>query len=530
MLAMGPAQVSGDRRYLFVDVRIDPKAKPGRYTLRARGAEFAFEVLPPLPRAGRFGGLTQDDVVYLIMTDRFTNGDASNDGPVTDPKNARAYHGGDFRGIEHRLPYLKALGITTIWITPVVDNPRTGYHGYHAIDFYRPEEQFGDLPTFRGLVDAAHKLGLKVMLDWVANHTGAEHPWVDAPPTPSWLHGTRQSHLRSESPMWALIDPYASPGLMRAMLDGWFVNRLPDLNQDDPEVERYLIQNTLWWIGVSGIDSIRADTVPYVPKRFWQRWMRAIRREHPRFDVVGEVWSRNPAAGAHFEDTGMHLFDFPLEEAIRNVFVNGRGLAEIPATLVQDRSYARPERLVTFFGSHDVSRLREKSTQDALKSAFLLLLTCRGIPKIYYGDEIGMRGGNDPDNRRDFPGGSQSADEQEVFTHVQRLLQLRSRTPALRGGRTLNLHASGEAYVYARRSPGQDVLVAIGKAKRVEAGPLVWPSDPVKDALGSGATARRDGDFIEITGPGVFVAEPVSPRVRARPSVQPRSSGARSSP
>jgi glycosidase len=220
------------------------------------------------------------------MPDRFANGDPANDDPpvsrgMYDRAKSRYYHGGDFRGVIQHLPYLKDLGVTAIWLTPIYDNVNhlnqrekyegqaiTDYHGYGTVDFYGVEEHFGSLDDYRELVDRAHALGMKVIQDQVANHTGPYHPWVEDPPAPAWFHGTDAQHLSNSWRTWTLIDPHASPVAQASTLDGWFVGILPDLNQDDPEVARYLIQNTLWWIGRSGIDGIRQDTVPYVPRRF----------------------------------------------------------------------------------------------------------------------------------------------------------------------------------------------------------------------------------------------------------------------
>jgi neopullulanase len=512
--------ISSDRRYAFFDLVVGAGAKPGRYALRVSDETVPFEIYRPLRDTGRFSGLSQDDVLYLIVPDRFANGDPANDG-VVDRANPRAYHGGDLAGVALRLPYLKELGVTAIWLTPIFDNAgATSYHGYHAADLYRVEEHFGDTEALRELVDRAHALGIKVLLDQVANHVGPEHPWAQSPPTPTWLNGTVASHLSASSEMWTLLDPYGAAGLSRRLLQGWFVNRLPDLNQNDREVERYLIQNSLWWFGRSGIDGARLDTVPYVPKAFWSAWMRAVRRQYPRAEAVGEVYSRDPRVVAHFEDTGMRLFDFPVQEAILKVFLDGGSLTAIPAALAADAVYARPARLVTFFGSHDVRRFRETGSHDALKNAFLLLLTTRGTPLIYYGDEIGMQGGGDPDNRRDFPGGwpgdarnafeaaGRTPREQELFVHVQKLLRLRQQQPALRRGRLINLHAERTSYVYARALAGAaTVVVALGAASRFDAPPDLGltGAGAVSDALGSGSTLRRTGNSAETSGPGIFI-------------------------
>jgi glycosidase len=259
-----------------------------------------------------------------------------------------------------------------------------------------------------------------------------------------------------------------------ATLDGWFANILPDLNQDDPETARYIIQNSLWWVAMTGVDGIRQDTWPYVPRRFWRDWMAALKREFPRLKVVGEVFDGNPALVAFFEggrtkwdgidDKVDALFDFPLHFPMRRAFGEGGHLREVAQMLSHDRLYRDPASLVTFLGLHDVSRIRNDkgATTAGLKLGFTFLLTSRGTPLIYYGDEIGMPGGGDPDNRRDFPGGwrddprnafeasGRTEEEQELFAHVQRLLRLRAERPGLRGRTTRTFVATTQALVYRR--------------------------------------------------------------------------------
>ncbi|HEY0384726.1 MAG TPA: alpha-amylase family glycosyl hydrolase, partial [Pyrinomonadaceae bacterium] len=272
-LRTGLVRVNAAGTYLFVDVLIDRQAKAGRRALRIQTAsgstDAPFEILEPLNRAGRFQGFSPDDVVYLIMPDRFSDGDRENNDPeqsrgLYNRANKFSYHGGDFQGIINHLPYLKDLGVTALWLTPWYDNVNhpdeiekkeggttTGFHGYGAVDFYGVEEHFGTLAKLRELVDEAHKLGLKVIQDEVANHTGPYHPWVEDSPTPTWYNGTRAEHLANVFQTWVLHDPRPEERIKRETMEGWFLNFLPDLNQNDEEVERYLIQNTLWWIGAT---------------------------------------------------------------------------------------------------------------------------------------------------------------------------------------------------------------------------------------------------------------------------------------
>jgi len=506
----GRVQSNAAGTYLFVEVEIQENAKPGSYPLQVTTpdgtATAPFELQAPLPRRGRFQGFSSDDVIYLIMPDRFANGDPGNDDPAVshglfDRHKARYYHGGDFQGIIDHLPYLKDLGVTALWLTPVYDNVNhlnerekyddkaiTDYHGYGAVDFYGVEEHFGDLALLKKLVDSAHALGLKVLQDQVANHTGPYHPWAADSPTPTWFNGTVENHLANTWQIWTLADPRAPSSLQKSTLEGWFINTLPDLNQNDPLTAQYLIQNTLWWIASTGIDGIRQDTLPYVPRTFWREWMQAIKREYPSFRVVGEMWDEDPALVAFFQggkaqfdgvDSRVDaLFDFPLFGAIRRVFAHNAPAEELAKVLAHDRLYPDPNLLVTFLGSHDTARFMNESgaSVDDIKLAFTFLMTTRGIPMVYYGDEIAMRGGGDPDNRRDFPGGwredarnafevsGRTPEEQAIFDHLHRLMRVRAKLEPLRRGTTIDLVAKDQVYAFARVSGNVAPLVVFNLA------------------------------------------------------------------
>jgi glycosidase len=561
-LRAGPVEVNEAGTYLFVDVTVAPQAAPGPGRLHvetaAGAADIPLELLAPLPREGRFEGFSPDDVIYLIMPDRFANGDASNDDPseskgLLDRTKGRYYHGGDLRGVIDRLSYLKDLGVTALWLNPWYDNinhlnererydgqPITDYHGYGAVDFYAVEEHFGDLVTLRELVDKAHALGIKVIQDQVANHSGPYHPWVTDPPTPTWYNGTAARHLANTWQTWTLQDPYSPPEMRKATLEGWFLDILPDLNQGDPEVARYIIQNTLWWVGVAGLDGIRQDTLPYVPRAFWREWMAAIKREYPGLTVVGEMFDGDPALVSFFQggarrfdgiDSGVDtLFDFPLYFKIREAFARGGSLREVAMVLARDHLYRDASRLVTFLGLHDVPRFMNEPAASvaSLEAAFTFLLTTRGTPLVYYGDEIGMPGDGDPDNRRDFPGGwrddgrdafvasGRTPGEQAVFERVRALLHLRQETPALREGRAVNLYVADKAWAYARVLEGHAAFVAINTdavATTIDtpAGPAGLREGAVmEDRLGSPVRASVDGGRLRIRLPAgasaVFVA------------------------
>lgn len=506
-LRTGLVRVNAAGTYLFVDVVIDPDARPGRRTLRLTTSngmtDAPFEVSAPLPRTGRFQGFSPDDVIYLIMPDRFSDGDPSNNDPAEsrglyDRANKFYYHGGDFQGIINRLPYLKDLGVTVIWLTPWYDNVNhpdeiekkeggttTGFHGYGAVDFYGVEEHFGTLAKLRELVDEAHKLGLKVIQDEVANHTGPYHPWVEDSPTPTWYNGTKANHLANVFQTWVLHDPRAEERIKRETMEGWFLNFLPDLNQHDEEVERYLIQNTLWWIGVTGEDGIREDTWQYVPNSFWMKWTAAIKREYPSFRVVGEVKDGDVVHTSFFQggskrfdgiDSGLDtLLDFPLFYPLRRAFAEGKDVREVAQALSKDYLYTNPDLLVTLLGGHDDKRFMSEpgATVTGLKLAHTFLLTTRGVPQLYYGDEIAMTGADEPTTRQDFPGGfandarnaftkqGRTPEEQELFEHVRKLVRLHAELEPLRRGALVNLYVEAQQYAFARVTDRASVIIVI---------------------------------------------------------------------
>ena len=513
-------RVSDNGTYLFLDLRIPTNAAARSIPLRIvtpDGATMAtFSLLNPLPRAGRFGGFSPDDVIYLLMPDRFANGDRANDDPpssrgLLDRTKPRYYHGGDLAGVVNHLPYLRDLGVTALWTTPWYDNinqlnqlekyttenrraadgePSTDYHGYGAVDFYGVEEHLGDLPQLCGLVNAAHAVGLKVIQDQVANHTGPYHPWVTNSPTPTWFNGNLENHLNNSWQTWTIAERDPPADKLKSTLDGWFINTLPDLNQNDPETATYLIQNSLWWVGMTGVDGVRQDTLPYVPRSYWSKWTGALKRQYPNLTILGEMWDGNPQLVSFFQggcvrfdgvDSGVEtLFDFPLYYAVRDVFAKGQPMTRLAQTLAADTNYVNPRVLVTFLGLHDTARFLSEpgATTAGLKNAFTFLLTTRGTPLIYYGDEIAMAGGGDPDNRRDFPGGwtedahnafeknVRTPEEEAVHAHLKRLLQLRQALLPLRRGELVELAAAAHSYVFARVLPQASVVIAFNNSAR----------------------------------------------------------------
>jgi neopullulanase len=504
-------QSSGNGDYLFVWLKFQPELKSGtaicRITTANGQTSFEFPLAARKQILGRNQGLSLDDVIYLIMPDRFANGDPTNDEPAEFPGShdrakPRAYHGGDLRGITQHLPYLKELGVTALWLTPIVKNGSAqDYHGDAAVDLYGVDPHLGTLQDYRELIEAAHKLHLKVFFDVAPNHVGPLHPWVKDPPAIDWFHGTAEQHLNAYSPVKsgfygeaektqnsdlfeALADPHTPPQMRRSVTDGWFAGALPDMNTENPMVAQYLIENSVWWAETSGLDGFRIDAFPYVPRLFWEEWHRQLRTIYPRLSTIGEVFHPDPTVTSFFVggrkgwdgiDTQLTtVLDYPMFFAFRDVLLNGAPAGRIANVLRQDSLYPHPEYLVPFFANHDVPRLASSrgGATAKLKLAFGLTLTMRGIPELYYGDEIGLAGGADPENRHDFPGGwiedqrsaftreGRTPEQEEIFEAVQAILRLRQEHDALRGGKLWHLASDEKSYVFLRESDDEKLVIA----------------------------------------------------------------------
>jgi len=565
---------SGD--YLFVWLKIAADARSGTAVCRivtgAGATSFELPLANRQPTLGKFQGLAPQDVLYLIMPDRFANGDSSNDEPESasdvrgasgnnsahvvtlDRSKPRAYHGGDLRGVREHLSYFTDLGVTALWLTPVVKNGAAqDYHGYGATDFYDVDPHLGTLGEYRELVAAAHQQKLKIFFDIVPNHVGSLHPWVKDPPLPDWFHGTAEHHLNSsegvdpgfydraaKSPkandlFEALSDPHAPAALSRNLTDGWFFGALPDLNTENPVVAQYLLQNAIWWTESSGLDGLRVDTFPYVPRRFWAAWNGGLHAIYPYLTTIGEVFHPDPEVESFFAggvrrwdgiDSGVTtLFDFPLCFALRDILLHGGAASEIANILRQDGLYPHAENLVTFFGNHDQPRLGGAQQADLakLKLAFGLTLTLRGIPELYYGDEIGMTGAEDPDNRRDFPGGwigdarnafvaeGRSAQQQEMFAFAQALLRLRREHVALQTGKLWSLFSDRAAYVFLRETEEEHLVVAFNndnapRTLRVPANDTPLQKLPAAARLFGEGSAEISGGELRITLPAQSIS------------------------
>ncbi|HUA91295.1 MAG TPA: alpha-amylase family glycosyl hydrolase [Terracidiphilus sp.] len=469
-------QISQNGHWAFL--WLDTKSAAAE-TLRLTASNAQGSVQRSYPLAARdenaaHAGFSSADVMYLIMTDRFAR--AGSPVPPGDDRQApRGWHGGNFQGIEQHLDYLQQLGVTTLWTTPVASNAnmQDAYHGYAATDLYTVDSHFGTLQDYQHLSDALHARGMKLVIDLVPNHVGVNHPWISDPPTPDWLHGTLQNHLSVQSDFDQLVDPHAAPAASLRITNGWFTNAMPDLNQENPLVSQYLIQNAIWWIETAHLDGIRLDTFPYVSRAFWHDYHAALHAVYPHLTTVGEVFNGDAEITSYFAggvkhkgiDTGLDTpFDFPTYFALRDTLAHDKSMTELATVLRKDALYPHPERLVPFIGNHDTTRFYTESGNSAprLKLALGLAATLRGMPEIYSGDEIGMAGGADPDNRRDFPGGfpgdpqsaftqaGRTALQQDVFGWTSGMLALRASHAALKTGMEQDLFADNDGFAFVR--------------------------------------------------------------------------------
>lgn len=410
--------------------------------------------LSKIMHANRFA-VKQDDLIYFIFTDRFNNGDKTNDIEI-DINNPYGYHGGDLQGIINKLDYIKELGFTAIWISPVMKNDPGSYHGYLGIDFYEINPNFGTMEKLQELVKTAHSKGIKVILDFVVNHTGRTHPWASDPKYYDWFHhrGT-------------IVNWNDQKEVEEGDQDG-----LPDFNQDNPEVKKYLLDMTRWWIEKTNIDGFRLDTFRHVPVSFWQEFTKSVRSINPDFYMVGEVFDGPVFQLADYQtSTGIDgLLDFPIYSAVKEVFGAPEGSANSLAGIITNSldTYNNPHMMGTFIDNHDLPRfiyplqsLSEKDKIEKLKQALTFMMTYTGIPIMYYGTEIAMDGGPDPDNRRDMDWNAKSP----VTDYVKKLTSLRKNNMALTHGALKVLRSEPDFICYDRNYDNQHVVVAFNTTK-----------------------------------------------------------------
>ena len=483
--------------YAFFDLVIPAELAAGNYSLKFRHGTQTKDVSYTLKARAEMRRLHQgfdaSDVIYLITPDRFTNGDPANDraeGVLDEfePANPRMRHGGDLRGVVDRLDYLKDLGVTALWLNPILENRGVNsYHGYKATDHYRIDPRFGENETYDELVREAHARGLKVIFDHVNNHIGLRHPWVPDLPSADWLNGTVEDHESEKHYLLSISDPHRAPDSLKLLKTFWFVDTMPDLNQRNSFLANYRIQNTLWWIERTGLDGIREDTYPYVDQAFQTRWAKAVRDAYPKFSIVGEIWAISPAYLAQFQDGSKmpnaivtHLpsvMDFPLQTAFRRFLRKEGKLKGVYEVFAQDFLYPDPQRLLVFLDNHDTPRALLEADKDLtrVQLALTILLTARGIPQLLYGTEIALVGGESHvEVRADFPGGfpddirnafvsaGRTDKENEMFSFVRHLLHLRKSHPALSGGKLIHYPPTwnSDVYKYLKiHANGETILV-----------------------------------------------------------------------
>ncbi len=429
----------------------------------------------------------QDEIIYFIMIDRFNNGDLSNDFEV-DRDDPKAYHGGDFRGITEKLDYLKDMGFTALWLTPIVQNEEKGYHGYWTEDFYKTEEHFGTLEEFKELVQEAHKRDMKIIVDLVVNHTGYQHAWLEEEGKEDWFHPN---------------EPIRNWDNQEQVENGWIYG-LPDLNQDNPEVREYLLDMAKWWIEETDIDGYRLDTVKHVPKDFWKEFAEEVKSVKEDFFLIGEVWHDDPNYVAGYQETGIDSFvDFPTYNELTRVFSQAdESLTRLDTLFYHNQNlYDNPYILGTFLDNHDVERFtraaikKKQHPPTRLKLALAYMYTAPGIPIVYYGTEIALDGGEDPDNRRDM---NFRADK-EIIDYITKLAELRKKMPSLTHGTYEMVYDNGAMAVIKREYEGEVSFVAINNSSETKAAPidaeLIGEGMELRGTLGDELVRESNGTY-----------------------------------
>jgi glycosidase len=491
--------------YLFIDLELAQNVLPGKFDVKFMNDgkvvhSITYELKEREPGSVGRKGFNNSDVMYLIMPDRFANGDPSND-EVTgmregfNRKKPFGRHGGDIKGIINSLDYLNSTGFTSIWLNPVLENdqPEWSYHGYAATDFYKVDRRFGSNKDYRELGRIAKEKGIKLVMDMIFNHCGSEHWWMKDMPTSDWINYypeyVNTNHRRTVNQ-----DPHASDIDSRIMTNGWFVPAMPDLNQRNPFLTTYLIQNSIWWIEYVGLAGIRMDTYPYPDKYMMAEWNRRVLEEYPHFNIVGEEWSLNPAIVSYWQKGQINrdgyepnlpsLMDFPLQSALQKGLTEketwDNGLIRLYEVLVNDFLYPDPDNLVVFPDNHDMSRfyMQVGMDVDLFKTGIVYILTTRGIPQIFYGTEILMshtESNSHGDIRKDFPGGWEG-DEKNAFTgkglskkeiriqsFFRKLLNWRKENPVIHTGKLTHFVPENGVYVYFRYNDKKKVMIILNK-------------------------------------------------------------------
>lgn len=485
--------------YLLVNLTISPQAQPGKLQLQFKGAKsltYSYELRPRNTDPLRAQGLTQADFVYLLMPDRFANGDPKNDviqgtrAPRMTRDSMYARHGGDIRGMQNHFDYFKSLGVTAIWPTPLIENdmPKASYHGYAVTDCYKIDPRYGTNEEYVQFVKAAHANGLKVVQDIVLNHWGTYHHLFLDKPARDWFHEW-PTFTRSNYNAFAVNDPHGSQYDKKKQNEGWFDTTMNDVNQSNPLVATYMIQNFIWWIESTGLDAYRIDTYPYSNPQFLMAFGRAINEQYPNFFMTGENWVGTVAEQAFytqnifppvdgFKSNLPSSLDFGVCFAMNDALKDGN-LNKLYETVQGDWMYVDPTRNVPFLDNHDVSRFYSVIGEDYAKYKIGLawLLTMRGTPQLYYGTEVLMKNFSNPDGkvREDFPGGwagdkknyftARSGPAGEAFDYVSKLALYRKAHPVLSSGKLMQFIPQDGVYTYFRYTDSGCVMVIANVGK-----------------------------------------------------------------
>lgn len=508
--------------YLFVDLNISDKANAGKFNLiftweDGKEKTYTYELKAREKGGEEYIGFNSSDVIYLITPDRYANGNPDNDifeelnEKKINRKDDYARHGGDITGITNHLDYIADMGFTAIWSSPLLinDMKKGSYHGYAMTDYYKVDPRFGTLEEYRKLADEGRKRGIKLIMDQVANHCGLYHWWMQDLPFDDWLNHQKNYEDNIDNWNWkktkfsnhrrtANQDLYASEIDKEALTDGWFVEAMPDLNQRNPYMATYLIQNSIWWIETLGLGGIRQDTYPYPDKEFMSKWAGAIMKEYPNFNIVGEEWSYNPLLIGYWQDGKQNQdgydsnlrssMDFAMQrlvvEALNEEESWDKGLIKIYEGLANDFAYYNPKDILVFPDNHDMSRIftQLKGDVDKTKMALSYYLMMPRTPQIYYGTEILMDDFKKPGDhgliRTDFPGGwngdtvnaftgkGLSTTQKDMQSFLKKLLNYRKSSPAMHEGKTVHFAPRGGLYVLFRIHKDEVVAIILNKSDR----------------------------------------------------------------
>ena len=492
--------------YLFVNFTIASNAKPGSFSILLSDSigneqSIQYELLKRSDNSSLREGFDASDAIYLLYPDRFANGDPANDEFEAMPDklnrtDIHGRHGGDIQGIINHIEYFKNLGVTTLWLNPILENNQQSwsYHGYAVTDFYRVDPRLGSNELYRKFVEVAHTNSLKVIKDMVFNHCGDMHWWMSDLPSADWLNQW-PSYTQSNYRQLTVFDPHASGNDVKHTVNGWFAQQMPDLNQRNPFLAKYLIQNSIWWIEYADLNGIRMDTHTYCDKEFMARWCAAVNAEYPNFTIVGETWYNHPLWVSYWQKDARNtdgynsnlpvVMDFPLMNALNSCFdePNGweTGMSRIYELLAHDFTYENTNNLLVFLDNHDKGRFQSDSTLELsrLKLGLAYILTTRGIPQLYYGTEILLPGHDSNghgDIRRDFPGGwpsdsrtsfspeGRSARQNELWNYTSKILGWRQNATAVHNGKLTHFAPENGVYIFFRYNQQQSVMVIINNS------------------------------------------------------------------